>query len=228
MHWVHIRIWFVCCVYDGIFTNGLRSRFTSWSHSCCVLLPSPSLFVPFILCFLSKVKSWLLWTTSNSIKGLSTPHMPTHTVTQSHTDTHSSEEKNKKKPWRTHTNVPPSPLYTHTQRHTHKCTSITFTHTHTLSVLYTSPWCVYCSPPSPVSVWNTLRRPVACERWLGLGEEKHNYFSPRLFMQRWQKLVWSMKSQKFLPCRGRQIGINLRLCARVCLQSFHLCSFPIS
>lgn len=144
MHWVHIRIWFVCCVYDGITIT----FHLFWSHSCCVLLPSPSLFVPFILCFLPKVKSWLLWTTSNSIKGLSTPHMPTHTVTQSHTDTHSSEEKNKKKTWRTHTNVPPSPLYTHTKTHTQMYLDHFYTHTHThpLCIVHVAMVCILLSP----------------------------------------------------------------------------------
>lgn len=125
-------------------------------------------------------------------------------------------------------------LTAHSEKPQHQTTHTLLHQLHTcpLSVLYQEPWCVYCllPPPPPIlpPVWNTLRRPVACERWLGLGEEKHNYFSPRLFTQRWQKLVWSMKSQKFLPWRGRQIGINLCSCACVCLQSFHLCSFPSS
>lgn len=138
---------------------------------------------------------------------------PTHahscSHTPSHTDTHSE------KPWHptTHTHTYPTLLHTHTS----------------FCIVPIAMMCILPPPPpSPLSVWNTLRRPVACERWLGLREEKHNYFSPQLFTQRWQKLVWSMKSQKFLSRRGRQIGINLRLCARVCLQSFHLCSFPIS
>lgn len=145
--------WMLCIWWD--FHQWFTITFhLFWSHSCCVLLPSPSLFVPFILCFLSKVKSWLLWTTSNSIKGLSTPHMPTHTVTQSHTDTHSSEEKKQKKNM-TYTHKCTSITFLHTHKDTHTNVPPSLLHTHTPSLYCTRRHGVHTALPPPLSLSGT-------------------------------------------------------------------------
>lgn len=202
-------------VFDVLYSSSLMMMFHPFGHSGTVFFSL--LFISFSLCRFPLTRSPVYCGPHpTQLRPFPRRIPPTYAHSHSHILTHTVENRDTQQLIHKMHTTYLHYLYTHSSLNTHP-----LFRTH--GVYTASP-----TPPLSLSVWNTLRRPVACERWLGLGEEKHNYFSPRLFTQRWQKLVWSMKSQKFLPCRGRQIGINLHSCARVCLQSFHLCSFPIS
>lgn len=102
------------------------------------------LSVSFSLSPLSEIMSCLLWTTSNSIKDISTPHTShLDTLIQAHIVTK----------WHTPTHLTVHAVKNH-DTHPGQLTLITFVHTHTLSlsVLYPQPSCVCvcaCAPPLP-------------------------------------------------------------------------------
>lgn len=119
-----------------------------------------------------------LWTASNSIKAVFTPHTHTYTTSVAHSCGHTPSRTD------SHWKTPPLTSHSHTQVLSPSIIPSSY------HLPIHSEATLRAPPPPPLSPflllppWNTLRRPVACERRPGLGEEKHNYFSPRLFTQR--------------------------------------------